>query len=582
MSKFILLFFLLLIGYQLCGQTSEIRKSTDIIVIKGKSYYLHVVDQGQTLFSICKAYGVDIEEVKALNKKQGNELSVFEVLKIPYVAPYIQQDGEYYYHKVVKGETLYSISRKFGIKVKRILRENKEYENVPLSIGAIVRLPLRAIDRTQIGKETETTIPGGEVEKETPFSGQTEEEEGRENETGISDTLGIDTLPLVIDPSVPENKYVKVALLLPLYAQQNVDIATIATDTTGGRIPSSVSVLHKSEQFIYFYEGILLAIDSLKQAGYKIEMHVFDTEKSNSKMNEIVPELNKLNPDLILGPVYSSEYRILMENLSNKQIPVVYPLSARNENFGQHPNFLQVNISFASLIEKMTYWVGDQRASANIICLKFLQNAVDDEQTRKDRAEKKIWIERLETLPGVRFYNWDFQGETLEGLKLMLSEEQENILILPTSRETDLSKILPVLSLLKDTYKITVIGFPDWQNFTSIDHENFYKLNVKLFTYSYVDNYSEDAKNFAVKYREYFDSEPHTLTNKAYDLGLYFIPLAARFGVRFPQAFYQADSQGIFSVFRFEKMCPDCGWENQGLYIVNYGSDYKIKVNVLE
>ena len=86
MSKFILLFFLLLIGYQLCGQTSEIRKSTDIIVIKGKSYYLHVVDQGQTLFSICKAYGVDIEEVKALNKKQGNELSVFEVLKIPYVA----------------------------------------------------------------------------------------------------------------------------------------------------------------------------------------------------------------------------------------------------------------------------------------------------------------------------------------------------------------------------------------------------------------------------------------------------------------------------------------------------------------
>lgn len=51
-------------------------------------------------------------------------------------------------------------------------------------------------------------------------------------------------------------------------------------------------------------------------------------------------------------------------------------------------------------------------------------------------------------------------------------------------------------------------------------------MNVKLFTYSYVDNYSEDAKNFAVKYREYFDSEPHTLTNKAYDLGLYFIPLA--------------------------------------------------------
>lgn len=581
MSKYILLFFLLLTGYQLCGQTSEIRKSADIIVVKGKSYYLHVVDQGQTLFSICKAYGVDIEEVKALNKKQSNELSIFEVLKIPYVAPYIQQDGEYYYHKVVKGETLYSISRKFGIKVKRILRENKEYENLPLSIGAIVRLPLRAIDRSQIGREKET-IPEGNEKEEILVSEQTEEQEGEKNEIGISDTLKTDTLPLIIDPSVPENKYVKIALLLPLYAQQNVDIAEIATDTTGGRIPSPVAVLHKSEQFIYFYEGILLAVDSLKQAGYKIDMHVFDTEKSNSKMNEIVLELNKLNPDLILGPVYSSEYRILMENLSNKQIPVVYPLSARSENFGQNPNFLQVNISFASLIEKMTYWVADQRLSANIICLKFLQNALDDEQTQKDRAEKKMWIERLETLPGVRFYNWDFQGEMLEGLKLMLSEGQENILILPTSRETDLSKILPVLSLLKDAYKITVVGFPDWQNFTSLDHENFYKLNVKIFTYSYADHYSDGAKNFAAKYREYFDSEPHTLTNKAYDLGLYFIPLAARFGIHFPQAFPEADPRGVFSVFRFERIFPGGGWENRGLYIVNYGSDYKIKVEVLQ
>lgn len=579
MSKFILLFFLLLVGYQLCGQTPEIRKSTDIIVIKGKNYYLHVVEQGQTLFSICKAYGVDVEEVKALNKKQGNELSVFEVLKIPYVAPYVQQDGEYYYHKVVKGETLYSISRKFGIKVKRILRENKTYENTPLSIGAIVRLPLRAIDISQIREEKGEGVDGNPDEKiETT---EVSAEEG-ENESGKKDTLTIDTLPLIIDHSVPENKYVKVALLLPLFAQQNVDIALMATDTTGGKIPTPVSVLHKSEQFVYFYEGILLAVDSLKQAGYKIDLHVFDTEKSNTKMNEIVAALNKLNPDLIIGPVYGSEYRILMENLLNKQIPVVYPLSARNENFGQDPNFLQVNISFASLIEKMIYWIGDQRASANIIGFKFLQDAGNDEQTQKDRMEKKMWIERLETLPGVRFFNWDFRAETLEGLKLMLSEEQENILILPTSRETDLTKILPVLSLLKDAYKITVVGFPDWQNFTSIDHENFYKLNVKLFTYSYVDNYAEEAKNFAAKYREYFDSEPHTLTNKAYDLGLYFIPLAARFGVHFPQAFYQADPRGVFSVFRFERMCPGCGWENRGLYIVNYGSDYKIKVEVLQ
>ncbi len=43
---------------------------------QGKSYYLHTVKAKETLFSICKAYGASVDEVKALNDKKDNTLSI--------------------------------------------------------------------------------------------------------------------------------------------------------------------------------------------------------------------------------------------------------------------------------------------------------------------------------------------------------------------------------------------------------------------------------------------------------------------------------------------------------------------------
>ena len=43
----------------------EISKS--VAEIDGRSFYVHTVEARQTLYSICKAYGADLEEVKEIN-----------------------------------------------------------------------------------------------------------------------------------------------------------------------------------------------------------------------------------------------------------------------------------------------------------------------------------------------------------------------------------------------------------------------------------------------------------------------------------------------------------------------------------
>lgn len=597
MARILLVLGLFLVFGAVFAQSPEIKKSTEVVVIRGKSYYLHVVEEGQTLFSICRAYGVGIQAVKDANDKQDNAISVFDVLKIPYTEPAPAQDGRYYYHKVEKGETLYSISRRFGVKIKQILEENEQYAKGTLGVGDVVRLPLNDIRKEA---EQAVTVPVREPEKKVQevvretasedFSGFSEEEP--EKQDVLRDTLYLTgekpvvATPLqeekpefVSDPFIPDNKYVKVAVLLPFYASENMRM-NVSEDTleTG---KAKMRILSKSAQFVYFYEGLLLAVDSLKKSGYKIDLHVYDTEKSTEKMYRITEQINALSPDLIIGPVYASEYRVIAENLTNKNIPLIYPLSSRGENFSRYPNFLQVNPSFGVLAGEMARWIAAQSDWANIISLSWTNSDLYDEPTLSELTEKKLFAEKLEQIQAVNFYKWDFQEEQMEAFKLILNPDQENIIILPSAKEADVSKMLPLLSAFTDEFKITVVGFPEWQNFSSVDHETYYKLNVKLFAYSYIDNLSEKSRRFADTYRSYFYTEPHSLTNKAYDLGLYFIPLAAKFGNRMLDAISFCEQEGLFSRFRFARTCQDCGRENYGLYIINYGSNYRLKTEPL-
>ena len=559
---------------------------------------MHTVQPGQTLYSICKAYGANIDEVKSLNDKKDNALSLYEVLKVPYTDPFVQQDDKFYYHKVVKGETFYSIARLYKIKPKRLLKFNEGYaQNQPLAVGAVVKLPLAEIDLSVLGEEEIEASVGKkqEIRPERPVRNenvkkveeasvtdilqnalmqkneQTEQEPEKETTTVIGATDKMEIPDYISEVVMPVDPFVKVALLLPFSAKDY----PVFVDTLVEKMPVQISA--RSEQFISFYEGVLLAVDSLKNQGYKVNLKVFDTERSAEKMYTMVDEIDRFHPDLIIGPVYGSVYKALMDDLTNKNIPVIYPLSSRSEEFGVYPDFIQVNPSMKALTVAMSDWLREEAEEANLVCL----NLTGNEVSHSDLEDIRLFKEYMHRIGSMNFYDWNTSAVPLDGLRLQLLPDRENIIILPTTKEAEVSKILPVLSALTDGYRITVVGFPEWQAFTSVDHETYFKLNTKIFTYSYVDNTTEPAKRFALKYRKYFYTEPNNLAYKAFDMSLYFIELAAKYRDRTLDALEFYPRNGDFSRFYFQKMEGQAGKENQGFYIVNFGSDYRLKIESL-
>ena len=97
-------------------------------VDEGISY---TVKKGDSLYSIAKKYNVTIDEIKELNNLTSNLLSIGQVLLIPSSTPLETT------YTVQKGDSLYSIAKKYNTSVDKLKELNSLTSNM-LSIGQIL------------------------------------------------------------------------------------------------------------------------------------------------------------------------------------------------------------------------------------------------------------------------------------------------------------------------------------------------------------------------------------------------------------------------------------------------------------
>ena len=97
----------------------------------------YVVQKGDTLYSIANKLGTTVSELKKENNLTSNTLQIGEVLRIPTKEIYEEEENIYI---VKKGDSLYSIANKYNTTVKELKRINNLTSNI-LSIGQVLKLP---------------------------------------------------------------------------------------------------------------------------------------------------------------------------------------------------------------------------------------------------------------------------------------------------------------------------------------------------------------------------------------------------------------------------------------------------------
>lgn len=113
---------------------NQVKEKIEIQNKTPKESFVYAISRGDTLWSISKKYGVEVEDLAALNNiTVSTALKIGKTLKVEK-APTILE------YKVKRGDSLWKIAKKYNVSVKKITRDNSLHEKSTLKLGQIIKI----------------------------------------------------------------------------------------------------------------------------------------------------------------------------------------------------------------------------------------------------------------------------------------------------------------------------------------------------------------------------------------------------------------------------------------------------------
>jgi LysM repeat protein/ABC-type branched-subunit amino acid transport system substrate-binding protein len=206
MARLISLFTFCFIIIITCGQAQNPAMSKENKLINGKKYYIHKVAKGQSLYGIAKIYDVDLNALIVENPEAIDGIKAGQELKIPaekskeQSMPTLKDYEKYTTHKVVKGETIYRICKDYGITEQQLTDLNPDLKK-GLKENMVLRVKEKDAPKVQT-VNTQTTSAKTEV-KETPVIVKEKETA----EPVLITKTEKDTTPVEVVTKPKKNKY---------------------------------------------------------------------------------------------------------------------------------------------------------------------------------------------------------------------------------------------------------------------------------------------------------------------------------------------------------------------------------------
>lgn len=531
------------------------------VTAEDNRYIYHTVEKKETLYSLSKKYNVTLEEIYELNPEAKDGLKKDQILRIPKKSsPQPSLDKNYRYHIVQKDETLYSLSKKYDVSIQQI-----EYDN-PQIVGRALK----------IGEELRFKIPSAAFNDENFQSDSL-----KITILDHQDTLSVvDTMKAPCDSFKYEfyRKPYNIGLLLP-FSYDEKDVFMEEQKLEGDKFDP------KPKIFIEFYQGVLLALDSLKSQGINVNLFVFDTRYDSATTMKIVDSENFRKLDLAIGPLNKEMVPIVAERAKRDSIYLVLPFSTETEILQDNPFCFQVKPSKATQIQAAGKYFGNYEQLKVLIAMhgdsKELKYCEAFESEYRNSFSGKFGPERK-----VGIVTKSVEEDGTSSIGGHISADSINLVILPVSGTDEMPFIVNKITELNKLTKrqnLVLLGNPEWCYHESIELDYLHNLRMHLFTPYYIDFEDDKVKDFIKKYRHYFKAEPlpykNTCTNCNAKNSTYFSFAGFDIMYFFTNALFQSGPDFRFclepsnllqSPFRFERLNETSGFENKGVYLIRY------------
>lgn len=331
-------------------------------------------------------------------------------------------------------------------------------------------------------------------------------------ETSIEDTV-------LLDP-------IKMAILLPLQTNAPQRDANM-------------------DRFVDFYEGALLAINQVQQRGQKIELYVYDVEKTDMRIRQLIADSVLNDMQAIIGPAYAIQVAHIAEFTRKHPIPTLIPFSDQVPGIETNPSMMQFNATEKQKAELVADYLQMMDTTTGVNCV--LVEAKDADIPQSILALRKEIIRR--GLP----HRWTtIHNVLVDSLGTALKDSVANVLIFNTEKYGNLQVLMPRVLNAKMGKDVRLYSHFSWQK----EHI----LLPQIYTTVFTTESEADMTAYEADWNRYYGHERAT-QNPRYDLLGYDLTAALLAHLR------GKDSQGLQADIHFEKIGEEGGYINTGLKV---------------
>lgn len=443
----------------------------DTVTVKGKRFVIHHVEKGETLYSLSRQYGVTIEELTEANRCLNNGLKSGQRLKVP-------------------------------------VKEQATEAQTPAAKGGDADATTGAtVNDDAVATPTATTEPQPKSEKADATA----------TTTPSTEVVVADSVATVADSAV----------VRPLFRKlQKGEVAEVALMLPMG------TVEQPEQRYVDFYRGFLIGLDSVRMAGYSVNLNLHNSgsyEETVAIINS--GALDKAN--LVVGPVYEDQLIPVAAAMKEKGVPVVSPL-ARLEHITNDVVF-QMSPSSKTRCLKIPQ-LQDSTARVVVIAGEKVDKRFDEEV----RA-------MLEGMTNVINHKFAYEHPTITkkyeverarlgivapgDLRPYLRGNRPTVIFITAGNEFDLGQILEALTKAKKSLimhkepiaPVVIVGNARWNRYPNIESELFYEHGIVQISTYHARRSEPIIRRFDKRFIREFGVLPTSYAYRGYDAAMIFV-----------------------------------------------------------
>jgi hypothetical protein len=260
-----------------------------------------------------------------------------------------------------------------------------------------------------------------------------------------------------------------------------------------------------------FYNGVLMAVDSLKKSITTFDIRIIDTKQKNNSLTTLLTDSSLQKPTLIISAVTNkADTKLIADFALAQQSPMVSAVFPNDAGVTNNPFFTVLNPTLKTQCEAIYNYIQTNFSKNTILYLKkkgatedYIQNIIVDSNSKTSKSFLNIDVTDSISFADIAPY---------------LDSTKQNILLCGSLKE---SFGYSIVKLLNDNpaYKSTIIGMPTWDG-----EKSFNVTNVEIIYASpfYFNGNEKLLKQLTAAYKLKYLGRPSDQFFKGFESMLYF------------------------------------------------------------